>query len=66
MKFDVPGRKGPMKVVMYEDYREHVFPLPYATDDPVEIAMLYRHPTVRVVAEVEPTEEPKARPRKEV
>lgn len=61
MIFDVPGRKGEMRAVMYHENREYVFHFPYETHDPVEIDLLSRHPTAKVVEPMprpEPVETP--------
>lgn len=70
MKFDIPGRKGPAKVVLHPNGRERVFEMPYSTNDPAEIKLLSAYPLCKPVPEaprvpvappppVEPAEEKK-------
>jgi hypothetical protein len=71
VKFDIPGRKEPTKVILYRDSREYVFPMPHTTEDEVEIQLLREYPLVavvkeRVLAPVEPAEDKYKPSRKEV
>ena len=53
-RFDIPGRKGPMKAIRYRDGREYIFDLPCEVTDPIEIEILASDPlTQEVVVVVE-------------
>ncbi|MBN1320134.1 MAG: hypothetical protein JXA87_04745 [Thermoleophilia bacterium] len=71
-RFDIPGRKGPTKVVLYPRGHRRVFDLPYDTDDSADIKILRTHPLLvesraptRAPAPA-PTAADKPQPQKEV
>ena len=54
MKFDIPGRTQPTKVVRYRDGREYVFEMPHTTEDLIEIEILTSDPLTQVVLPAPP------------
>ena len=70
-RFDIPGREGPVSLLIHRDYREYRFTFPYRTEDQREIQILTEHgcvvlpePVPRVaVKEPEPIPAPDEKPK---
>lgn len=58
--FDVPESTRPVKVILYRDYREHVFLMPHTTEDPLEIEMLREFPLTEEATELEAVLDPES------